>query len=245
MIILPAIDLKDGKCVRLRQGLKDQATIYSRNPVDMARQWESQGAQYLHVVDLDGAFDGTPRHADVIRRIAASIDIPIELGGGIRTDNDIRTMLHCGAQRVIVGTRAFADPAALKRLVDEFGSRLAVGIDARNGFVQVKGWIETTAMTALSLATHVNDAGISTLIYTDTSTDGMLQGHNTPVTAEMCARVTCNVIASGGVSAVDDVRALAALGRRNLTGVVVGKALYDGLVTLRELKDAAATPPVP
>ena len=240
MIIIPAIDLKDGKCVRLRQGLKDQATLYAGDPVDMAGKWEAQGAEYLHIVDLDGAFDGTPRHMDVIRSITAAIGIPVEIGGGIRTDTQIRSMLDCGVDRVILGTRAFADTDALQRLVDEFGRRLAVGIDARDGFVQVKGWVETTAMRALSLASRVNELGISTLIYTDTSTDGMLKGHNTAATDEMCNSVTCSVIASGGVSSVEDVRALSALKHANLSGVIVGKALYDGLVTLEALKNAAA-----
>lgn len=239
MTIIPAIDLKDGRCVRLRQGLKDQATVYSEDPVEMAREWEARGAEYLHIVDLDGAFDGVPRHAETVRRIAAAIDIPVEIGGGIRTNADIRSMLDCGVDRVILGTRAFADTDALKQLVDDFGKSLAVGIDARNGFVQVKGWVETTHMRALSLATRVNELGISTLIYTDTSTDGMLRGHNAAATDEMCDNVTCNVIASGGVSSIEDVVALSSLRRANLHGVIVGKALYDGLVTLEALKNAA------
>lgn len=242
MIVIPAIDLKDGQCVRLRQGLKDQATVYSADPVDMARQWVARGARYLHLVDLDGAFDGIPRHTDVVRRIVAAISIPVEIGGGIRTDDDIRAMLDRGVDRVIIGTRALADARELQRLVDRFGARLAVGIDARNGLVQVRGWVETTDMPALDLAVRANAAGVATLIYTDTSTDGMLRGHNAQATDEMCARVTCDVIASGGVSSTQDLRALSALGRGNLKGVIVGKALYDGLVTLDALRAATHAP---
>ncbi len=239
MIIFPAIDLKDGKCVRLRQGLADESTVYSENPADMAKRWENAGGEFLHVVDLDGAFTGKRHHTDVVRSIVEAVDIPVELGGGIRTDDDIRTTLECGVARVIIGTRAINDVDALSRLVDEFGDKIVVGIDARDGFVQVNGWVETSSVKALELAAIVSGAGVSTIIYTDTATDGMLKGHNVAATDEMCRHVKCNVVASGGVSSVDDINALVQLGHDNLQGAIVGKALYDGVVTLEELLAAA------
>ena len=242
MIILPAIDLKDGRCVRLRQGRADDATIYSDDPAAMARQWRAQGAQALHVVDLDGAFAGAPKHLDVVRLIVAAMgEIPVELGGGLRTDDDVRRALDCGVARVIIGTRALADAAALQRLVQAHGACIAVGIDARDGRVQVKGWVETSDTRATDLARRAADLGVATIIYTDTATDGMLAGTNVAAMDEMCATVpSCNVIASGGVSAPEHVRALLDLGRTNLYGAIVGKALYDGRTTLAALQTAAA-----
>ena len=239
MIIFPAIDLKDGKCVRLKQGLADESTVYSENPADMAKRWERAGGKFLHVVDLDGAFTGKRHHTDIVRSIVEAVDIPVELGGGIRTDDDIRMTLECGVARVIIGTRAINDVDALSRLVDEFGDKIVVGIDARDGFVQVNGWVETSSVKALELASIVSGAGVSTIIYTDTATDGMLKGHNVAATDEMCRHVKCNVVASGGISSVDDINALVQLGHKNLQGAIVGKALYDGVVTLEELLAAA------
>jgi phosphoribosylformimino-5-aminoimidazole carboxamide ribotide isomerase len=236
--IIPAIDLKDGRCVRLRQGRAEESTVYSDDPVQMARRWESEGAAWLHVVDLDGAFHGNVVHADVIRAIVAAISIPVEVGGGLRTDADVRRILDCGVQRAIIGTRAFSEPGALAELVRQFGGQLAVGIDARDGMVQVRGWVETTAMPASKLAAAADAAGIQTLIYTDTATDGMMAGPNTAAVDRICAGVRCGVIASGGVTRADDVRALCSLQRRNLVGAVVGKALYEGGVTLSGLQAA-------
>ncbi len=238
MIIIPAIDLKDGKCVRLKQGLADESTVYSENPADMAKRWEDAGGEYLHVVDLDGAFTGKRHHTDVVRSIVEAVNMPVELGGGIRTDDDIRATLDCGVRRVIIGTRAINDIDALGKLVSEFGDKIVVGIDARDGFVQVNGWVETSAVKALDLATIVANAGVSTIIYTDTATDGMLKGHNVAATKEMCQHVSCDVVASGGVSSVKDVSALSSLGLDNLQGAIVGKALYDGVATLEELIQA-------
>ena len=241
MIILPAIDIKDGRCVRLRQGRADDATIYSDDPAAMARQWREQGAQALHVVDLDGAFAGVPRHLAVVQQIVSVMgDVPVELGGGLRTDDDVRRALATGVARVIIGTRALADPVALRRLVQAHGERIAVGIDARDGRVQVKGWVETSDTRATDLARRAADLGVATIIYTDTATDGMLAGTNVAAMDEMCHTVpSCRVIASGGVSAPEHVRALVALGHANLYGAIVGKALYDGQTTLAELHQAA------
>jgi phosphoribosylformimino-5-aminoimidazole carboxamide ribotide isomerase len=240
MVIIPAVDLKDGCCVRLQQGREDAVTVYSDDPVNMAKHWESEGAEYLHVVDLDGAFQGHPVHAAVIAEMADAVSIPVEVGGGLRTDEDIRLLLDSGVERAIIGTRAVSRPEELERLVGHFGLSLAVGIDARDGNVQVRGWVETTAMTAMDLATRVDRLGVGTLIYTDTSRDGMLKGANAAATGEMCDRVNCDVIASGGVTSTEDVRALAALDRPNLVGAIVGKALYDGRTTLPELKKGLA-----
>jgi phosphoribosylformimino-5-aminoimidazole carboxamide ribotide isomerase len=241
MIILPAIDLQNGRCVRLRQGRAEDATIYSDDPAAMARQWLAQGAQALHVVDLDGAFAGAPKHLAVVQQIVAAMGaVPVELGGGLRTDDDVRRAFDAGVARVIIGTRALADPAALQRLVQAHGDCIAVGIDARNGLVQVKGWVETSGTRATDLARRAADLGVGTIIYTDTATDGMLAGTNVAAMDEMCRTVpSCRVIASGGVSAPGHVRALMALGHANLYGAIVGKALYDGQTTLAELQDAA------
>lgn len=240
MIILPAIDLKDGHCVRLRQGRAEDATIYSDDPVAQARKWREQGAEQLHVVDLDGAFNGEPRHAEVIAKIIAALDIPVEVGGGIRTDAHIERLVQAGVTRAILGTRALEQAETLEPLVRRFGDVIAVGIDARNGFVQVKGWVETTATKATDLARLVAAAGVRTIIYTDTATDGMLGGPNVAAMAEICdAAPGCRIIASGGVSAPEHVRALVALGRENLYGAIVGKALYDGRTTLSEMMAAA------
>ncbi len=235
MLILPAIDLKDGKCVRLRQGRASDVTVYADNPVEMAEHWVALGAQYLHVVDLDGAFQGHPVHTDVIARITAAIPIPVEVGGGLREDDHVAALVDCGVDRAIVGTRALAEPEALDRLASRFGPHVAVGIDARGGFVQVKGWVETTEVRAVDLAQRVDKAGIKTIIYTDTATDGMLQGTNVPAISEVAAAVGCGVVASGGISSAADIEALVALQRPNIVGAIVGKALYEGSVSLPDM----------
>ena len=240
--VIPAIDLKGGRCVRLRQGRADDATVYSDDPVAMARHWESLGARYLHVVDLDGAFEGHPVHTGVISQIAQAIRMPLEVGGGLRSDADIRAVLDAGAARAILGTRASARPEDLEKLVERFGRRIAVGIDARNGRVQVRGWVETTPQDAVALAAQVSRAGVSTIIYTDTATDGMLAGPNVKAMEAVCRGVTCDVVASGGVTKADDIVALRRLGCGNLIGAIVGKALYEGRASLPDLARAAESP---
>jgi len=240
MIILPAIDLKDGKCVRLRQGKAEDVTVYSDDPVAQALSWLKQGAEQLHVVDLDGAFSGEPRHTETIAGIVHAIGIPVEVGGGLRTDSQVEQLLAAGVARAIIGTRALERTDVLEALVKRFGGdRIAVGIDARDGFVQVKGWVETTSTHAVDLAKRVESVGVRTLIYTDTATDGMLGGPNLGAMGTLCRAVSCRVIASGGVSAPEHVRALKALDCPNLFGAIVGKALYDGKTTLAEMKAAA------
>ena len=240
MIILPAIDLKDGRCVRLRQGRADDVTVYGDDPAAQARDWRAQGGRELHVVDLDGAFAGVPKHLDVIRRIIDAFGGPVEVGGGIRTPDALRAVLEAGAARAIIGSAALEDPSFLTQAFDLYGDRLAVGIDARDGFVQTKGWVETTKVRATDLAAAVAKIGIRTIIYTDTATDGMLGGPNLTQMAAICdAAPTCQITASGGVSSPYDVENLKALGRSNLHAAIVGKALYDGRTTLRDMNLAA------
>ncbi|HRT04682.1 MAG TPA: 1-(5-phosphoribosyl)-5-[(5-phosphoribosylamino)methylideneamino]imidazole-4-carboxamide isomerase [Kiritimatiellia bacterium] len=239
--ILPAVDLKGGQCVRLRQGRADDATVYGDDPAAQAREWAAQGAAWLHVVDLDGAFAGHPVHLDVVGRMAAAAGIPVECGGGLRTDADVDALLARGVRRAILGTRALERADELAALARKYGDRLAVGIDARDGFVQVKGWTETSRTTAVDLARRAAAAGVKTIIYTDTATDGMLRGPNFAGNAEVCDAVGpgCAIIASGGITTADDVVRLRRLGKANLAGAIVGKALYEGRTTLADLLAAA------
>jgi phosphoribosylformimino-5-aminoimidazole carboxamide ribotide isomerase len=243
MHVIPAIDLKNGRCVRLRQGRADAETVYADDPAGMARHWAEAGGRWLHVIDLDGAFTGRPVHTAVIAEIARAVDMDVEVGGGLRNDADIRAVLDAGAARAIVGTRALDGPETLRRLAETYGPRVVVGIDARAGMVQVRGWVDTSGVRAVDLAADAAVAGVRTLIVTDTATDGMLDGPNLAAIDTICAAVPDTaVIASGGVARAADVAALCKLGRANLAGVIVGKALYDGAVTLPELIAAAAGP---
>ncbi len=240
MFILPAIDLMDGCCVRLRQGKADQRTIYSHDPIAQARAFRDAGATQLHVVDLDGAFAGTPKHTDIIRRIIQECGLTVEVGGGLRTDEALEDILDAGVTRAIIGTRALEDTETLERWVNMYGARIAVGIDARDGFVQTKGWVETSQVRATDLAQRVAALGVRTIIYTDTATDGMLGGTNLTAMAEMADAVPgVNIIASGGVSLPQHVTDLKALARPNLYGAIVGKALYEGTTTLTAMLTAA------
>ena len=239
LTIIPAVDLKGGRCVRLKQGRADDAKVYSTDPVETAKKWENEGARYLHVVDLDGAFDGVSRHVQVIERIVAALTIPVEMGGGLRTDDDIERAIACGVARAIIGTRAFTAPGELASLAERYGDRLAVGIDARNGRVQIKGWVETTTQPAAELAAAASDAGVRTIIYTDTATDGMLEGVNAVAIGTICDAASCDVVAAGGITTGRDIESLAGLARRNLVGAIVGKALYEGTTSLPELQRVA------
>ena len=240
MIVLPAIDLKDGKCVRLRQGRADDVTVYGDDPAEQARDWREQGGTELHVVDLDGAFAGEPRHAGTIRRIIEALGGPVEVGGGLRDADSLRAVVEAGATRAIIGSAALEDPAFLASAIELYGDKIAVGIDARDGFVQTRGWVETTKVLAIDLAKAVMAAGVKTIIYTDTATDGMLKGPNLAQMAAICdAAPECAITASGGVSSPYDIANLRALERPNLRAAIVGKALYDGKTTLKELNVAA------
>ena len=240
MVILPAIDLKDGKCVRLRQGRAEDVTVYSGDPVAQALDWLHQGAEELHLVDLDGAFNGIPKHMEVIKAIIRAFDRPVEVGGGIRTAEALEAVLSAGAARAIIGSAALEDPDFLQKSVDLWGEKIAVGIDAKNGLVQTRGWVNTTSVRAIDLAAAVGKMGVKTIIYTDTATDGMLGGPNLAQMAVICdAAPQCQVTASGGVSSPYDIENLKSLGRANLRAAICGKALYDGRTTLKEMNAAA------
>ena len=232
--------MKDGKCVRLRQGRADDVTVYGDDPAAQAADWAAQGGRELHVVDLDGAFAGSPRHAEIIAGIIKAFGGPVEVGGGIRTPEALAAVIEAGAARAIIGSAALDNPEFLSASVELYGDKIAVGIDARDGFVQTKGWVETTAVKATDLAKAVAATGVKTIIYTDTATDGMLGGPNLAQMAAICdAAPGCNITASGGVSSVYDIANLKALDRPNLRAAIVGKALYDGRATLKELNIAA------
>jgi phosphoribosylformimino-5-aminoimidazole carboxamide ribotide isomerase len=234
MILLPAIDLMSGEVVRLRQGKADQKTVYSRDPAEFARRWETEGGDFLHIVDLDAAFSGEQRNLESVRAITAAITIPCELGGGMRNEAAIRRAFEAGVARIVIGTRAAESLDFVRDMAREFGGeRIAVGIDAKNGKVSVKGWTEESALTALDLARHAEDAGAGTIIYTDIATDGMLAGPNFVETEKMLQALGCQLIASGGVSSAADVQRLGQM--PGLYGCIIGKALYDGAVNLREL----------
>lgn len=240
MVILPAIDLMDNCCVRLRQGRADERTIYSNDPVAQAKQFRDAGATNLHVVDLDGAFAGAPKHTALIARIVKESGLQVEVGGGLRTDEAVAELMEAGVARAIIGTRALEDTDALARWVAAYGDRIAVGIDARDGFVQTRGWVETSTVKATDLAKKVAALGVKTIIYTDTATDGMLRGTNLPAMKEIADAVpSVNIIASGGVSLPEHVADLKALGRDNLWGAIVGKAIYEGVTTLDAMLAAA------
>lgn len=226
-----------GEVVRLRQGRADQKTVYSSDPVAFARRWEAEGGDYLHIVDLDAAFTGEQRNLETVRAICAAISIPCELGGGIRDEAAIRRALAAGVARVIIGTRAAESLEFVAEMVRAFGSeRIAVGIDAKNGRVSVKGWTEEHAMTAHELARRAQEAGAGTIIYTDIATDGMLTGPNYAETQTMLEMLDCQLVASGGVGSAEDVQRLAQM--PGLYGCIIGKALYDGKVSLPELRTA-------
>ena len=236
-IIYPAIDLRGGQVVRLRQGLADAQTTYSGDPAAMARRWAEQGAQWLHVVDLDGAFDGTPKNWDSVRAILKAVKIPVQLGGGLRAQSQIKEALAMGVSRCVVGTKACESTAFVAQLAQEFSGRVAVGIDARDGFVAVKGWTEKTKLGAIDFAQQVDRLGVQHIIFTDVSTDGMLTGPNYNAVAAVCGAVQCQVIASGGVSQASDISQLRKLAKQyhNLNGVIIGKALYDGRLDLKSV----------
>ena len=234
MLLFPAIDLMSGQVVRLRQGKADQKTVYSDDPAAFARQWESEGGDWLHIVDLDAAFSGEQRNLEAVRAITAAVGIPCELGGGIRSREAVERAIDAGVSRVIIGTRAAESLEFVRDMAREFGGeRIAVGIDAKNGIVSVKGWTESAGITALDLARRAEDAGAGTIIYTDIATDGMLTGPNFSETEKMLGALRCYLIASGGVGSGAHVERLAQM--PGLYGCIIGKALYDKNVTLPEL----------
>ncbi|NLK86778.1 MAG: 1-(5-phosphoribosyl)-5-[(5-phosphoribosylamino)methylideneamino]imidazole-4-carboxamide isomerase [Clostridiaceae bacterium] len=236
MIIYPAIDIKDGRCVRLVQGQFSDVTVYSDNPIEMAFKFEQMGAEYIHVVDLDGARLGSPQNTAVISEMAVKLGIPVQLGGGIRTIETIEIILCKGIERVILGTSAVNDQELVKKAVGSFGKNLAVAIDAKDGLVAIEGWAKTSEFAAIGFAKKMEELGASIIIYTDISRDGMLKGPNLKAMEEMVKAVGIDVIASGGVTSLQDIKDLKNIG---VSGAIVGKALYTGDVDLREAIAAA------
>jgi phosphoribosylformimino-5-aminoimidazole carboxamide ribotide isomerase len=234
MIILPAIDLKGGQCVRLEQGLMEKDTVYSDDPAAMARHWQDEGGEFLHLVDLDGAFAGVPRNREAIEAIVAAVDIPTELGGGIRDLETIETYLKLGISRVILGTVAKENPELVAEACRRFPGQIVVGIDAKNGLVAVRGWAEVTEKKAIDLAREMEGFGVAAIIYTDIARDGMMQGPNLEATAALAEAISIPVIASGGVSSLDDIRNLLQIEDSGIEGVITGKAIYNGALSLRE-----------
>lgn len=239
MIVIPAIDLAAGKCVRLRQGDMNQQTIYSDTPADMARHWEAQGAEILHLVDLDGAMGGQSMNLGAIEAIVNAISIPIELGGGLRTVEDVQRIMDLGLTWAIMGTSALRNREAVEAAVEKFGQRIIVGIDARDGKVAVAGWQETSEVSAVDLGQQMQALGVGKLICTDIATDGMMVGPNIESLRQMAEAVDIEIIASGGVSKLEDIVALKALEPLGVTGVITGKALYEGTLDLAEAIAAA------
>jgi phosphoribosylformimino-5-aminoimidazole carboxamide ribotide isomerase len=236
MQIWPAIDLRGGKCVRLMQGDYGRETVYGDDPAEMARRWVAQGAEYLHLVDLDGARDGYWANKDAVERILSAVSVPCELGGGIRDEVTIRTLLDVGLCRLVIGTKAVKEPDWFRKMCRKFPSRLAVGIDAKNGLVATDGWLKTSSMSAIELAKQYDTDPVAAVIYTDIAKDGMLEGPNLPAMAQMQQAVDLPVIASGGVTTADDVRNLV---QTSVAGCIIGRALYEGKLTLKEAVEAS------
>ena len=234
MILFPAIDLKDGQCVRLKLGDMDQATVFNDDPAAQAKSFEDQGFEYLHVVDLNGAFAGESRNGAAVEAILGAVDFPVQLGGGIRTLDHIEGWLDKGLARVILGTVAVRDPALVKEAARRFPGQVAVGIDARGGMVAVEGWAETSELSVIELAKRFEGAGVAAIIYTDIDRDGVLAGINWDSTLELARATTIPVIASGGLASMDDIERMTRPEYRVLEGAISGRALYDGRIVSRE-----------
>jgi phosphoribosylformimino-5-aminoimidazole carboxamide ribotide isomerase len=232
MLVIPAIDLKDGLCVRLLQGKKDAVTAYSDDPAKTAKRWESYGAKLLHIVDLDGAFTGSQKNFEAILKIRQAVKMPLQVGGGIRNIGTILNLFSAGIDRVIIGTAAIEDPEFLTYSCKKYPGRILIGIDAKNGMVAIRGWEEVTSTEARTLAQRLEIIGIAGIIYTDISRDGMLTGPNIDATRQMVECLKVPVIASGGVSGIEDIKNLMSI--KNLWGAITGKAIYSGALDLRE-----------
>jgi phosphoribosylformimino-5-aminoimidazole carboxamide ribotide isomerase len=234
LILFPAIDIKDGVCVRLEQGDMARATVFNRDPAAQAQAFVIEGFEYLHVVDLDAAFAGRPVNVRAVERIIESVPLPVQLGGGLRDMGAISSWLEKGVDRAIIGTAAVRDPSLVREAARAFPGRIAVGLDARDGKVAVQGWAETSELTALEIAQRFEDAGVAAIIYTDISRDGLLKGLNLDATIALADAVSIPVIASGGLASIDDVRALLELRAKKLEGAIAGRALYDGRLDAAE-----------
>ncbi len=230
MILFPAIDLKNGQCVRLEQGDMARATVFNLNPAAQAQSFAAQGFEYLHVVDLDGAFAGKPMNAQAVEAMLKVVRMPVQLGGGIRDLATVEAWLAKGITRVIIGTAAVRDPAFVKEAAARFPGRVAVGLDARDGKVAVEGWAETSTVTALEIAQRFEDAGVAAIIFTDIARDGLLKGLNLDATIALADSISIPVIASGGLASIDDIKAMLSPRAKKLAGAIAGRALYDGRV---------------
>jgi len=240
MLIIPAIDLKEGKCVRLRQGRMEDDTIFDDSPVDVAMRWIAQGARRIHLVDLDGAFAGEPRNAQTVREICKqSGDIPVQIGGGIRSLETAKAYVDAGVSYLIIGTLAVKSPEFVDELCKHFPGQIIVGLDANDGFVATEGWAEASTVTAVSLAQRFENVGVSAIVYTDIARDGMMQGVNTEATAALGEAVSIPVIASGGVTNLDDIRSLGEQMHRGISAAIVGRALYEETIDLKEAQELA------
>ncbi|MFL2915731.1 MAG: 1-(5-phosphoribosyl)-5-[(5-phosphoribosylamino)methylideneamino]imidazole-4-carboxamide isomerase [Nitrospinia bacterium] len=238
MRIIPAVDIKEGRCVRLVQGKADQETVYSNDPLSMANHWDEEGAQTIHVVDLDGAFQGSPINSEIVKKIIYSSSVDIQVGGGIRTLEAIEKYVKAGAYRVILGTIAQKEPEFVEEACRRFPNKIIIGIDAQNGLVAVKGWVEVSEQKATDLAQKMKSFGIAGFIFTDISRDGMLQGPNLESIKEFAECAQLPVIASGGVSRLEDIKNLAKLESYGVEGVIIGKALYDKTISFKEAREA-------
>ena len=234
MIIIPAIDIKGGKCVRLVQGRKDDETVFSDDPAAMAEKWAHAGAELIHVVDLDGAFEKSPQNIDVVKQIINHIDTPIQLGGGIRNEQTVRKYLDMGVKRVILGTEAINKPDWVEQTAKSFPGGIVVGIDARNGFVAIEGWTESTRIQAVDLARRFENCGVAAINFTDIHRDGMQTGPNLEETRRLAEAINIPVVASGGVSSIKDIKNLLPLEAVGVVGVITGKALYSGTLDFKE-----------
>jgi phosphoribosylformimino-5-aminoimidazole carboxamide ribotide isomerase len=234
MILFPAIDLKEGLAVRLEQGDMARATVFNRDPAAQARAFETQGFEYLHIVDLDGAFAGKPMNAAAVERILKDVKIPVQLGGGIRNTATVEAWLDKGVTRVVVGTAAVRDPPFVKQAARDYPGQVAVGLDARDGKVAVEGWAETSELSVLDIARRFEDAGVAAIVYTDIARDGLLKGLNLDATIALAEAISIPVIASGGLASIDDIKALLAPRAKKLAGAIAGRALYDGRLDAAE-----------
>jgi phosphoribosylformimino-5-aminoimidazole carboxamide ribotide isomerase len=233
MIVIPAVDIKNGKCVRLSQGRMDAETIFSEDPAAMAKKWENEGAELIHVVDLDGAIEKTPQNLVTIKAILQQVHVPIQVGGGIRSIDTVKMFLDIGVRRVIIGTEAIRNPKMVSEACRLFPGRIVVGIDARNGFVAIEGWTHTTPIKAVDLARQFEDVGVAAINFTDIHRDGMQTGPNIPATQRLAEAISIPVVASGGVSVIEDIINLLPLESVGVQGVITGKALYSGTLDLK------------
>ncbi len=239
MLIIPAVDIKKGRCVRLLQGREDSETVFSDDPSAMAARWEGEGAELVHVIDLDGAFSKGPQNVEAVKRILDRVDIPIQLGGGIRSMETISTYLDLGVGRVILGTEAIRNPSLVEQACKAFPNRIMVGIDARKGMVAIEGWTQTTEQKAVEMAKGIEGPGLAGIIFTDIHKDGMQTGPNIEETKRMAESVSTPIIASGGVGDINDIKALARLEPLGVVGIITGRALYDGRLDLKQALEVA------